>query len=246
MTSTLLLRLAGPMQSWGTQSRFRVRDTGAEPSKSGVVGLLAAALGRPRSESVADLAGLHLGVRVDKEGVMSSDYHTAGGTHLRGDNYGVALVGGGHETAQSTRYYLADADFLVGLEGEAELLAELVAALDRPHWALCLGRRAFVPGEPVLLPEPEQGLRSGADLETALTKYPWPRLDLPVSRPEWRPKQLRLVLEVDRGQAGDARHDQPVGAAFQDRTFATRYTSTTFPALGKQVPVRGESPRAEA
>ena len=42
--SVLLLRLAGPMQAWGTQSRFTVRDTGLEPSKSGVIGLLCAAL----------------------------------------------------------------------------------------------------------------------------------------------------------------------------------------------------------
>ena len=55
---TLLMRLAGPMQSWGTQSQFRERDTGLEPSKSGVIGLLCAALGRPREESVADLAAL--------------------------------------------------------------------------------------------------------------------------------------------------------------------------------------------
>ena len=40
--SVLLLRLSGPMQSWGVQSRFTVRDTGLEPSKSGVVGLIAA------------------------------------------------------------------------------------------------------------------------------------------------------------------------------------------------------------
>ena len=43
---TLLLRFIGPMQSWGTTSRFDQRDTGKEPSKSGVVGLLAAAMGR--------------------------------------------------------------------------------------------------------------------------------------------------------------------------------------------------------
>ena len=42
---TLLLRLVGPMQSWGTTSRFDQRDTGKEPSKSGIVGLLAAAMG---------------------------------------------------------------------------------------------------------------------------------------------------------------------------------------------------------
>jgi len=41
---TLLLRLAGPMQSWGLSSRFTIRDTSLEPSKSGVLGLLCAAL----------------------------------------------------------------------------------------------------------------------------------------------------------------------------------------------------------
>ena len=53
---TLLMRLAGPMQSWGTGSRFDERDTQLEPSKSGVVGLLCAALGRDRAEPVDDLA----------------------------------------------------------------------------------------------------------------------------------------------------------------------------------------------
>ena len=54
---TLLLRLVGPMQSWGTTSRFDERDTGKEPSKSGVVGLLAAALGIDR-ENWTDLEPL--------------------------------------------------------------------------------------------------------------------------------------------------------------------------------------------
>ena len=48
----LLMRLAGPMQSWGTQSRFLHRDTGREPSKSGVIGVLCAALGRPRDAAL--------------------------------------------------------------------------------------------------------------------------------------------------------------------------------------------------
>ena len=52
--SVLLMRLAGPMQSWGTRSRFSNRDTGLEPSRSGVIGLLCAALGRPREESLDD------------------------------------------------------------------------------------------------------------------------------------------------------------------------------------------------
>ena len=75
--STLLLRLAAPMQAWGSDSRFEVRRTGREPTKSGVIGLLAAALGRSRADSVADLCRLRLGVRVDQEGRLLRDFHTA-------------------------------------------------------------------------------------------------------------------------------------------------------------------------
>jgi CRISPR system Cascade subunit CasD len=88
-TSTLLLRLAGPMQSWGTQSRFGIRDTGLEPSKSGVIGLLCAALGWGREHDVTDLAELRMGVRVDRAGVLRTDYHTVGGGRVGGERYGV-------------------------------------------------------------------------------------------------------------------------------------------------------------
>ena len=39
--ATLLLRLAAPLQSWGSDSKFETRKTDREPTKSGVVGLLA-------------------------------------------------------------------------------------------------------------------------------------------------------------------------------------------------------------
>ena len=152
--NVLLLRLCGPMQSWGVQSRFSVRDTGLEPSKSGVVGLLAAALGRPRDADITDLAALRMAVRVDAEGLLRYDYHTA---------QDVLKAGGGiKETEPSRRYYLADACFLVGLAGEdLALLQQLQAALQDPVWPLCLGRKAFVPGEPIWL---NDGLRQDADL----------------------------------------------------------------------------------
>ena len=239
MSGTLLLRFAGPMQSWGTQSRFEVRDTGSEPSKSGVIGLLCAALGRPREEPVDDLAALRLGVRVDREGRQERDYHTAGGTHLVGDTYGVALVTGGVGVAPpSRRYYLADADFLVGLEGEDEsLLATLARAVEEPQWQLCLGRKAFVPGIPVYVPG---GLLAGVGMEAALRDYPWPRPDLTVPAPERRPDSLRLVLETAGDRGEDVRRDQPVGAAFLDRRFAPRYVTTKFLKLGDEVPLREE------
>ncbi|MCL4466181.1 MAG: type I-E CRISPR-associated protein Cas5/CasD [Chloroflexi bacterium] len=236
--STLLLRLAGAMQSWGTQSRFTERDSGREPSKSGVVGLLCAAEGRSRGEVVDDLAQLRLGVRVDAEGTVQLDYQTAGGGTFRGAQYGVATVGGkARRTALSHRYYLADADFLVGLEGQDDgLLRRLHAALREPHWQLCLGRKAFVPGIPVWLPD---GLKTGVPLLDALRLEPWPRAGLPLP-PAWRwSRQLRFVLEDPDGP--EVRHDQPYGAAFQDRTFAPRNVRTDFWDLGREVPIREDS-----
>ena len=132
---TLLLRLAGPMQSWGTQSRFPVRDTGQEPSKSGVIGLIAAALGRARHLDVSDLAGLLMGVRIDKEGRVLKDYQTTLNM-IRAD------WSRSTDAVISNRYYLADADFLVGLESEnGHLLREIHQAVANPHWPLCLGRK---------------------------------------------------------------------------------------------------------
>lgn len=77
--SVLVLRLAAPLQSWGTQSRFSIRDTAREPSKSGVIGLIAAAIGRPRDGEIDDLMALRMSVRIDRDGTLQRDYHTAGG-----------------------------------------------------------------------------------------------------------------------------------------------------------------------
>lgn len=212
--STLLLRLAGPMQSWGTQSRFAIRDTGHEPSKSGVIGLLCAALGKPRDEAPGDgwpplgeLAGLQLGIRVDREGALRADYQTAG------SGRGGAIV--------SRRYYLADASFLVGLEGaDRALLERLDAALRQPRWALYLGRKGFVPGEPVGLPN-GTGLRDLPFVE-ALAAYPWP----PGQRGEPPAERLRLVLDAEPSEATEVRQDVPL--SFAARQFAPRPVRTTW------------------
>lgn len=205
----LLLRLAGPMQSWGVQSRFAVRDTGREPSKSGIVGLLCAALGRKRHEPLDDLTALWMGVRVDHDGTIARDYHTAMNV--------LKASGGIKDTEPSNRYYLADARFLVGLKGNnLALLRHLHNALCHPHWPLYLGRKAFVPGEPVWLAD---GLRPDEDLETALRTYPWLGSDMALY-----PDQVRLVLEDPGGP--EVRPDQPI--SFAERRFAPRYVTTTF------------------
>lgn len=209
---TLLIRLAGPLQSWGVQSAFSVRDTGLEPSKSGVIGLLCAALGRPRTASLDDLVTLRLGVRVDVEGTLARDFHTAQNV--------LKAAGGLKDTEPSSRYYLANAVFLAGLESASSvLLQELHAALADPVWPLFLGRKAFVPGASIWLAD---GLRMHTDLYTALVAYPW--LGGGVHQP---PEACRLVLEDEAGS--EVRSDQPL--SFSERRFAPRRITTTFVTL---------------
>ena len=149
--ATLLLRLAAPLQAWGADSKFETRKTGREPTKSGVIGLLAAALGlrRDETESLARLARLQFGVRVEREGRLLVDFHMA-----RNEEKDRSYV--------TYRHYLEDAVFLVGLSGEdTELLQELEQALARPAYPLYLGRRSCPPTLPLCL-----GLRQKDLLDT--------------------------------------------------------------------------------
>jgi len=153
--TALLLRLAGPLQSWGTASRFTRRATDRAPSKSAVIGLLAAAEGRRRTDSIEHLLGLRFAVRTEQIGRLERDFQTA------------ARPGERTPVSVSTRHYLADAVFVAAVEGERALLEGLDAALRRPHFPLYLGRRSCPPAGPVSL-----GLRDGTAVE-ALTAEPW-------------------------------------------------------------------------
>ena len=106
--ATLLLRLAAPLQSWGADSKFETRKTNREPTKSGVIGLLAAALGLRRDDAagLARLNGLHFAVRADREGSLLVDFHTANREEDRKK---------GKAPYVTYRHYLQDAVFLVGL-----------------------------------------------------------------------------------------------------------------------------------
>lgn len=211
--TTLLLRLQGPMQSWGTTSRFDERDTQLEPSKSGVLGLVCAALGRDRTAPIDDLAALRMGVRVDREGVPMRDYQTATGVLLA---TGKPDLG---RTVVSPRYYLSDAVFLVGLEGDRALLETIHLALRQPVWPLALGRKSFVPSVPVHIPD---GLVE-SDLVQALRD--WPSL----LTGEAPPVSRRLLLE-DAAE-GVVRLDQPI-APFSERRFGPRFVKSLMLSAG--------------
>lgn len=227
--STLLLRLVGPMQSWGTTSRFDQRDTGKEPSKSGVIGLLAAALGIDREEwtDLEPLIHLTMGVRHDRPGVPKRDYQTAGcaaaDTIIKAD--GKQAKDGG---VVSQRFYLADACFLVGLESkDATLLEKIHTALQNPFWTLALGRKSYVPSESVWMAD---GLQD-APLKEVLARWPWI-----ASQRKWEelPEKLLVSYESADG-SGVLKMDQPL-SSFAERRFGSRFVRSEWIPFPQEVP----------
>ena len=209
----LIVRLSGPMQSWGTRSRFRERDSEREPSKSGVVGLLCAALGRGRDEPLDDFASLDMAVRVDREGILRREFQTAEGV--------INAKGQVQKDPQiSARYYLADAVFYVAFKGDRDFLERLHGALRRPRWQLFLGRKSYVPAEPVYLPD---GLRDDDNVEKALLNYPLDEREAGIGHDD----PLRLVLPDD-GTSGETRLDDPVSFDIHKRRFRRRSIRTVF------------------
>lgn len=171
------------MQAWGDSSRYTRRDTRPAPTKSGIVGLLAAAQGRRRTDPIEDLAALTFGIRIDQRGRLERDFQTA------------RSMDGSRRMPLSYRYFLSDATFVAGVEGDADLLGGLADALDYPTYPLYLGRRAYHPASPLKLGLHDDGLMD------ALRAQPW-------SASDWyrvqQGKSVHLELIVDAAAAPDA------------------------------------------
>lgn len=203
MATTLLIPLVGPLQAWGLDARFDLRQTAPEPSFSAVLGLICCCLGRDRSEAIDDLAALRMGVRVDREGRLLRDFHTVENViSANGKPAKYPLV--------SQRWYLADAAFLVGLEGDSTLLREIHKALQRPHWTPCLGRRSCLPTIP---------LAAGGLVDLPL------QLALEQAQP-LAPGSGSLRLVVEDPDGTQFRPDRPL-APFSQRRYGLRSVMTT-------------------
>lgn len=202
--TTLLFNLAGPQQSWGDSSRFTQRQTRPEPTKSGVVGLLAAALGRRRTDPIEDLAGLAFGVRTDQAGRLERDFQTEIDWRT------------GKSKALTHRYYLADARFVAAVSGPDPVLEGLVDALANPTFPLYLGRRAFPPAGPL------RGRLFAGELTDALRSAEW------TATPHHRRKQggvvrLPIVRDACPGdQSTDSIRDLPVSFDPEHRQYEWR------------------------
>lgn len=226
-TISLVLRLAAPMQSWGTSSQFNRRATDDRPSKAGIVGLLACALGRDRGADVDDLTALPMAVRVDQPGTVMVDYHTVStfdGAPLLSSNTNAkgrqTSTGPAKRTHITRRSYLHDAVFVVVLSGERELLTQLAAALRHPTWALFLGRRSCPPAGPLLVAGPDGDLWTGgaADL---LHTIPW-QAGIAGRREHRANDTVTLSATIDDTAGMDLAQDVPTGFAPRQRGSRTR------------------------
>jgi len=158
----LALYLDAPLQSWGYQSRFDRRTTLSWPTRSGVIGLLAAAMGIARGDRnglsrfhALGMTTLILGP-MDGKGAGSrlTDFHTVGGgydTKTERQYMPRKASGGTPATVVSRREYLQDAKFGVLLSGISEFLGEINAALKNPKWGIFLGRKSCIPASPISL-----------------------------------------------------------------------------------------------
>lgn len=193
--SVLLLRLAGPLQSWGASSRFARRGTEIAPTKSGVIGLLAAAKGYRRTDPLTEFFGLEFGVRIDQPGQILRDFHTA---HSLDGQLSAPLT---------YRFYLSDAVFLAAVGGEAELLHGLDEALARPRFPLYLGRRSCPPVGPISL-----GVQDGT-VDAVLKEWPWLAADWHRER-AWASQKIRLQI------IRDARPGEPITETVPDEPIS--------------------------
>ncbi len=163
--SALAIYFDAPMQSWGASSRYEHRETEAFPTKSGVLGMLAAAMGidkdsEEEANAIAELSSITFSaLRINGNGnrlvQRLTDYHTVGGGYDKKDpNQKLHIPrkasGGFISNAVITRRtYLTDAKFVAILQGETELLLRCSTALKDPKWGIWFGRKACLPAAPL-------------------------------------------------------------------------------------------------
>lgn len=217
--SVLLLRLAGPLQAWGSAARFVRRTTENAPTKSGVLGLLAAAEGRPREADLSDLAALRYGVRIDQPGTRIRDFQTA--------HHFVT----GKSMPLSERFYLADAVFVAAVEGTRDDIHRLYAAVRKPVYLPYLGRRSCPPSAPVDL-----GTRDDVGLIEALEQTPWQASSWYRSRSRSR-GELTLLVDSVPGELPElSLRDEPLSFDPRHRRYGLRGITSRPVALPNAVP----------
>ena len=157
----LALYLRAPLQSWGASSKFGDRGTRDAPTRSGLLGLLAAACGIDKNDEVRDrewlacAAKLSISVLAFRRGDRMADYHTVGARYDKDDPWQKRMIpvtadGKPRGTDLTHRGYLVDSVFGTVVSGDDELVAEMASGVANPVWGVWFGRKSCIPTEPIL------------------------------------------------------------------------------------------------
>ncbi len=213
----LALYFDAPLQSWGCGSRFDRRTTLSHPTRSGVLGMLCAALGIDRNDTagLARLAPLRIAVVTLRRRGRMEDYHTVGGGYdAKRDRLCICRTAAGKvgTTVQTWREYLEDDRHGAVAGATRPLIEEIAAALANPRWGVWLGRKACIPASPVL-----QGVFDAE--EQALAK---------LRRIAGTPDTGRITVIRDAAsfaEGDDTLMDVPLDFSHDARRFAPRRVS---------------------
>lgn len=246
-SDTIYLRLEGPLQAWGDNSKFVIRRTAEAPTKSGVIGLICCAMGLSRQaarDSLREFNELRMGVRIDRPGERWWDYHTVGAGHgvlsAEGKIKKTAASTREYETLVSRREYLCDASFLVALQGDAEFLGHIRDTLQDPKWPAFLGRKSCPPSSRIFAGEARCG-----DLLTALRSQPWRARFETDAEPkevcvrclvEWRPSEDQPTAPGD----AEVWYDKP--ASFDPPAHEPRLVIRTSVTVSVGEPTQHRTP----
>lgn len=149
----LLFNLYGPMAAWGDIAVGEQRPSFGQPTKSAIMGLLAAALGLRRNEEELHnqlQASVCFAVQVNHAGELLRDYHTTQSpSQKKGKVFHTRLDETAEEnlnTILSQRDYRTDASYTVALwlrdNASSWSLSNFKNALLMPEFTLYLGRKS--------------------------------------------------------------------------------------------------------
>lgn len=171
----LIIKLEGPMMSFGSLSVDETRNTARHPYQSMIVGMLANGLGlrRYEHEAISNIQrNIEIASRMDRDGVVETDYQTA---WMRPECEKVGeplkfrpsfidpttvwstrpvILKSPKEPSRSTiqmwKWYLSDAAATVAVSiKDDDLFDRVVEAVKSPSRPIFLGRKSFLPCRPL-------------------------------------------------------------------------------------------------
>lgn len=211
---TLTIKLAAPLQSYGNQANFNWRTTWRYPSKSAVVGMIAAALGYHRDDPrIVELNSLQFAVRLDQETSILTDFH---------------IVAHKSQLNLTYRDYMQDAVYIVAVgSDDCKMIDRIEYALHHPYFQLYLGRRSNPPAGPLVTK-----IFTDSNPVEVLQKLDWQAADWFKQKYALRGRQdVMLELVADANLLPEHKdytvHDRVRSFAVTDRCYGYRLAATT-------------------